>query len=211
MRVSALLRFEKRSNSLPPRHAIPSWRQNSAYRCLTPLSRPARDRLRCSSGLPMKHILSALIRRSSAGGPQLPFFWPFRRFWQFSLVVNMHPAPCPYYIQFHPTPRLPACMVLARWDGDARSFRAVRWKVENIRQRVTPAKLPITARSPGGTRPFFKVCCKQNDYYITTQARPMRHPRATQTQSQSAEGRKPKKCNNPASSRVKKTELCTAG
>lgn len=28
MRVSALLRFEKRSNSIPLRHAIPSWRQN---------------------------------------------------------------------------------------------------------------------------------------------------------------------------------------
>ena len=28
-----MLRFEKRSNSLPPQHVIPSWRQNSAHRC----------------------------------------------------------------------------------------------------------------------------------------------------------------------------------
>src|SRR5689334_11379863 len=51
---------------------FPSWNQNSAYRSLTLLSRPPRDRLRWSSGLP---IIASDLRNlpSSAAGFQLPF------------------------------------------------------------------------------------------------------------------------------------------
>jgi len=69
------------------------------------------------------NIRSALIRRSSAGGSQLPAFGTFGDSdnSKYYLVVNIHPAPTPLCTpnstQGHPIPGPPTRAVFAYWGG----------------------------------------------------------------------------------------------